>query len=605
MAITAAQYQSMRLAFRIMLSVEGVGPTDGDVLSFAKQLFSDSSGATPLSTVRNFLATEVLRTVLSAATSPVDSDVSDFLTQLATDSGTATPMGLTTPYRSMRNALRSAMSGGGLNPSDADVLSYFAPYAVTLVPISDAFWATGGWWDLSTIAGVAGAQFTANVHAISVGGLGVFTPQSNAATFPIINDTAIGGKRGLLLNSGVVNYLENDALAAIINGSNRTYTVVFDYQDISIGAASVDDRVIVSFGSAQPGSARDLFDTTYLVASTLCNEVIQWTGGHATNTINTTAVSPLFDYYRFALTFDGTTLTTFLNGVAITVTPSTWQNAAMAITRMGWGASMVGAVGFQGANGYIRRLGVRTGAATALQMASIDSNMVANDFTLPVSSALVPTFIVAGASVINGSEDEITGGGVRYVLSQAIQTGKKSFASSGGTQQAFFQNNFTPATGGAGAVEITAQITSSVTSRTKLVIVDLGDEEIDLNQTSAQVITAITTALSSIRAAVYVVAPACAIVVNTIVPLSESARNTVCIAVNAALPGIWNSSDSAFPSNPPLTRWDANTAIGGPSYVQANYNAAGDDHPNHLGYTLMGAAMMTVVNPILNQFSPT
>lgn len=129
MAITAAQYQSMRLAFRIMLSVEGVGPTDSDVLSFSSQLFADSSGAAALSTARNFLATEVLRTVLSAAIAPTDSNVSDFLTQLATDSSGATPMGLTTRYRSMRNALRAAMSGGGLNPSDADVLSYFAPFA--------------------------------------------------------------------------------------------------------------------------------------------------------------------------------------------------------------------------------------------------------------------------------------------------------------------------------------------------------------------------------------------------------------------------------------------------------------------------------------------
>lgn len=129
MAITAAQYQSMRLAFRIMLSVEGVGPTDADVLAFSKQLFSDSAGATPLSTVRNFLATEVLRTVLTAATSPSDSDISDFFTQLSTDASGVTPMGLTTRYRSMRNALRAAMSGGALNPTDADVLGFLSTWS--------------------------------------------------------------------------------------------------------------------------------------------------------------------------------------------------------------------------------------------------------------------------------------------------------------------------------------------------------------------------------------------------------------------------------------------------------------------------------------------
>lgn len=185
MAITAAQYQSMRLAFRIMLSVEGVGPTDSDVLSFSSQLFADSSGAAALSTARNFLATEVLRTVLSAAIAPTDSNVSDFLTQLATDSGGATPMGPTKRYRSMRNALRAAMSGGGLNPSDADVLSYFAPYGIAFVAPILAFEGqsnTGG-RDLVFTDPKTGLPFVPNANIIYRDDTGANNPQA-VRTYP-------------------------------------------------------------------------------------------------------------------------------------------------------------------------------------------------------------------------------------------------------------------------------------------------------------------------------------------------------------------------------------------------------------------------------------
>jgi hypothetical protein len=133
MALPTSQYRTFRDLLRIMLSIEGVGPSDGDVMSFFKQLLADASGATPLSSSRNFLCGEIFRRILSGnASNPTDADVVSFWTQFATDSSAAVAMGQTVSYQRMRQALRGSISCDGLSPTDADVLGYFAVYAGAL-----------------------------------------------------------------------------------------------------------------------------------------------------------------------------------------------------------------------------------------------------------------------------------------------------------------------------------------------------------------------------------------------------------------------------------------------------------------------------------------
>lgn len=195
MAINAAQYQSMRLAFRIMLSVEGVGPTDGDVLAFSKQLFNDAAGATQLAAGRLFTAQEVFRATLSTgAFSPTDANITDFFTQLQADSSGTGAMGQTTRYRSMRNALRAAMPGGFL---DADVNGFFAPFVGTPLTIITSA-APKLWVD---------SQLGTGVNAwVDQSGLGNgFTEATNPPTL-----TAVGGVPCYLGNGANQKFTSNN-----------------------------------------------------------------------------------------------------------------------------------------------------------------------------------------------------------------------------------------------------------------------------------------------------------------------------------------------------------------------------------------------------------
>ncbi len=478
-----------------------------------------------------------------------------------------------------------------------------------IVPINDAFWSTGGWWDLSTVAGVSGAPIAVSVAPQSAGGLGTFTPGFfTGPTNPIIFDQAIGGKRGLITSQTADNYLENDALAAIINGTNKTWSIFFDYQQNNVGVPLLNNCV-AGWGSSGGIGAQDNIRVNFMnnVSGGSHPEslsIFQAADVGFTATQNNLSQLVSFDYFRFAASYDGTTLSTYINGAVASVVPTTWQSAAMVITKMMWGAWPVNNVGFEGSNGYLRRLGVRAVPTSPADVAAVDANMVANDYTLPRTDPRTPQWLVAGASVINGSHDEINGMGVRYAMAIYTQLNRLSWDSLGGPQ-GFYALRGTSAIAGASAPEIATQVATNVTTRTRLVVVDLGDEEIDLSQTALQVQTAIASALAAIRTSVYAVAPLCRIAVNTIIPFSESGFNAVCIAVNAQLPSIWNASDAAFAGFPALVRWDANTAIGGPSYVQANYTAAGDDHPNNQGYTLMGTALIAAIGTVLSGLSPT
>ena len=120
----------MRDLFRGALSVDSANPNDTDVLSFFKQLLVDAGSASPLSTVRNFLAGEIARRILSGNFSnPTDANVVDFWNQLTTDANAGSAMGTTAQYQTMKKALVGAFSCEFFNPTQADILSYFVPYS--------------------------------------------------------------------------------------------------------------------------------------------------------------------------------------------------------------------------------------------------------------------------------------------------------------------------------------------------------------------------------------------------------------------------------------------------------------------------------------------
>jgi hypothetical protein len=101
------------------------------------------------------------------------------------------------------------------------------------------------------------------------------------------------------------------------------------------------------------------------------------------------------------------------------------------------------------------------------------------------------------------------------------------------------------------------------------------------------------TLLDGIQAAV----PTLRIVVTTIPPQGAGKNNAETILFNAELPAVWDAFDAANPTTP-LIRYDANTAVGGPSFVAANF--ADTLHYNATGSALHGAALVTAIAPIMN-----
>lgn len=101
------------------------------------------------------------------------------------------------------------------------------------------------------------------------------------------------------------------------------------------------------------------------------------------------------------------------------------------------------------------------------------------------------------------------------------------------------------------------------------------------------------TLLDGIQAAV----PNVRIGVTTIIPQGAGQFNPEAILFNAELPAVWDAFDAVNPTRT-LIRWDANTAIGGPTWVSANFTDT--LHPNDTGHALIGAAAATAFATILD-----
>jgi lysophospholipase L1-like esterase len=130
MALTTAQYRTMRDLFRGALSVDSANPTDADVLTFFKRFLVDSAAAGALGS-RQFLADEIARGILSGNFSnPTDADVISFWTQLAADGAAGATMGTTAQYIAMKRSLLGSFSKDSFNPTQADIYKYFSNYSV-------------------------------------------------------------------------------------------------------------------------------------------------------------------------------------------------------------------------------------------------------------------------------------------------------------------------------------------------------------------------------------------------------------------------------------------------------------------------------------------
>jgi hypothetical protein len=126
MALTAAQYRTMRDLFRGRLSVDSANPSDTDVLSFFKQFLVDAVGSSALTNDQQAKAGRIANEVLSGNFSnPSDVNVVDFWTALAADANAGSAMSSTsTQYQTMKKAMVGMFSCDFFNPTIASVLSY-------------------------------------------------------------------------------------------------------------------------------------------------------------------------------------------------------------------------------------------------------------------------------------------------------------------------------------------------------------------------------------------------------------------------------------------------------------------------------------------------
>lgn len=85
------------------------------------------------------------------------------------------------------------------------------------------------------------------------------------------------------------------------------------------------------------------------------------------------------------------------------------------------------------------------------------------------------------------------------------------------------------------------------------------------------------------------------IMVSTITPHWDVTANGLIQSFNTTnLPAVWNAFDVAHPTKK-LLRADLNTAIGGPTHVNANFVSSVDVHPNATGYALILAEWIRVL----------
>ena len=156
MALTSGQYLALKSVFRALLSGNRYAPnpsvSEATLFSFVSTLLSNASGKPALSTFKSDALNTIFRSQISSSmfgvpAAPTVGNLSDLFTQLNTDaSGSAA---LPSPqYSELFGLLRAALSDDtAAYPQvlpEADVLSYFAPFAGTLRFIATRTSAAGG-----------------------------------------------------------------------------------------------------------------------------------------------------------------------------------------------------------------------------------------------------------------------------------------------------------------------------------------------------------------------------------------------------------------------------------------------------------------------------
>lgn len=463
--------------------------------------------------------------------------------------------------------------------SDASLITSFAAMPSQGLPLS--FWAGGGYWDLTTIAGANGSPFTTPI-ASSIG-TGVLTPGNS----PLVDTVAMWGNRGLDFvdtgNGATMQYLRNDALCPALQAAARgtgDLTIAMRFRSTKLAEMPLWSGHV----SSNPG-----YFGARMVSQRSC---LRKTSDSGVTVTATGTLDTQYDDHIYHWTFSKLTglWTQYIDGVVDVISNAGLDTLAVTLNAFVV-AGDFSTSPFEAATGKCQLFGLSTQWATQTQVTAHVEQLLAQNYVKQFTDPGVKRFLLCGASIENGATDEVNGAGDRATITNAIIANRWSLASAGPFTQGLIPNRNTPSVSGADAPAIALQVLNYWTSRTGFAVMDLGNGEINATFTAPQTLTAIQAALMQVRTA----RPSLPIVVNKVRAYFEAPLNTVTIAVNAGLAAVWDAVDAAFPGQPTLYRWDANAALGGPSYVQIYYGFA-DDHPIHLGYSTEGPALLAASN---------
>lgn len=591
MQLSTSRYLRMRGLLRAAVSCNYpplANPSEADLLKLFGKLMVDSAGASaPQSLTRAGMAA-ALRALLSGDSgqpnrNPNDDEVSAFLAQLNAESASASAP-TAAAYASFRSILRDALSSnpqGGANPTDQDVLGFFASYGIPASTLDLLY-------------------FDARALAANEGDVTGSLPSQTANTLasvgsPTIDANAIGGRQAVYCYNGPTGnlnlyYLTCNALASRFT-LGQTATIIYRARITSTG-------FIELFGAGSSGSNTTGFVRVLYNTGTNVIQIISVTPGGATTTRTASAVIG-FDEFVLALVQTASTYALYLNGVALTLDVNTVDAAAYSCDRFAFSAQLT-----SGANAtsstYIQGIFASSTAMSAAQVAAFTTQIQAGDATVPMATR--PVIARLGDSLSDASQSVSGKGWPGLIVQRCIDNGL-SLAWIGYRSVGAFPQRATFALAGSDLLTIANNFTGNLGSGKPALYIFLGGTN-NQTQSQAQASADYDTALAQIDAAAKAALPAVRGIVWTIPPFQPGTNpNTTNEPVfNAALPAKWDAFDRANPSRK-LYRFDAKAAVNGGVWSGTYWGDA--THWNDAGYAIIAAALWLQFGSVFRALSPT
>ena len=477
--------------------------------------------------------------------------------------------------------------------------------APTSVPVPLSFWASGGYWDLSTLTGAQNSSIAAGNGALtSLSNAALLVPSTTVA--PKLHKNGVDGMDSARLvedtaTTANFQFLSCNALATLLRGSIAALRfTIFTH---SRAHKQKDMPLWSSLKSSGDASERLVLRTT---AEAL--NVVKYAAS-----VPTTLTAPRhpdpYSSMLTALVWDGSALWLYSTQEGQSTVTATNLGALEAtalsagVDRFTWGAS-VSSVPYEQFSGYITKCAMAPQAASAAQINGLFAQVQAANYVKLRSAAV--NFMVPGDSISLDAQDQYMSAGRREMLATFGYDNGLSLYSyangqgGGGTgaggagifRAGLTGNTYTSANSGQSIAPIQAQALLDIAGSLKplrFYPCMMGDGDNNSLTAPATIAASYKAAAIAIMDAAIARDPLFRMSVSTLPPLDPAtlgAANTNATAFNLLLTGgagIWDQLDALYPSNK-LFRWDSNSALGN-AYSTNDYGDTA--HPKREGHAKM------------------